>query len=84
MYKGTWIKLRSTDISLELYKQTTLVCRIVDHVEIKEYLTKFSEKLIVERLFYTISSATNKRTRVTFSHCVKSQTRLTMGLLSDT
>ena len=41
---------------------TTLVSQIVEHIKIREHLTKYAEKLIVEHLFYTISIATNKRT----------------------
>ena len=38
----------------------TLVSWIVEHIEIKEHLVKFAEKLTGEHLFCTISGATNK------------------------
>ena len=96
----------------EGYK-TTLVSWILEHIEIREHLTKFAEKLIVERLFYTIwvrsrncgclvtwfcyqliAKPGNKTAAVSwpdpyllqqikehpapFSHCINSQTRLTI------
>ena len=56
----------------------TLLYQIVEHIEIKEHSAKFAEKLLVEHLFYTIFIATNKRTPGIFSHCINSQTRLTI------
>ena len=43
---------------LEYIQRPTLVSWILEHIEIREHLTKFAEKLIVEHLFYTISIAT--------------------------
>ena len=40
----------------------TVVSQTVEHIKIREHLTKFAEKLIAEHLFYTISIETNIRT----------------------
>ena len=36
--------------------------QIVEHTEINEYLGEIAKNLIVEHLFYTLSTATNNRT----------------------
>ena len=47
-------------------------------VDKNEHLEEIAENLIVEHVIYTISIETNNRTPGIFSHCINSQTRLTI------
>ena len=63
----------------------TLVFWFLKHIEIEKQSAKFAEKLIVARLFFTISIATNKsQTRLTIKDTEASQIIETMGVLFDT
>ena len=60
---------------IRVRKTSSLVSRIVEHIEIKEHQVKFPEKLIAEHLFYTLSIQQIKEHMGYFS-LHNSQTRL--------